>query len=125
MFLPFSSFFFEEELGWDAMTLVPKTCRPGGDSDAKGDRGRPLPLVRCGRGSQLSVSARAAPRKASWEAVSSPRPRYGVAEGKMVRARESWLPVRFAERAGWRPAAGGRAALLAGACRPSEASRFP
>lgn len=24
MFLPFSSFFFEEELGWDAMTLVPK-----------------------------------------------------------------------------------------------------
>ncbi|MEJ1279319.1 hypothetical protein NN561_010250 [Cricetulus griseus] len=38
MFLPFSSFFFQEELGWDTMTLVPKTCRPGGDSDAEGDQ---------------------------------------------------------------------------------------
>lgn len=61
MFLPFSSFFFEEELGWDAMTAVPKPAAAVVTPTLWG-AGRPLPLVRGCRGledrdSRLSDSA--------------------------------------------------------------------
>lgn len=51
MFLPFSSFFFEEELGWDAMTLVPKRAALAA-TPTGWDTGGPLPHVRCCRGLQ-------------------------------------------------------------------------